>query len=195
MASPLDPSQFIQGAVARTGVVIEPLLVNGTVGLGGPGAKDFTRLCQPCMVNGTLHAERVRFERGVQIQGRAEFTDVKIEGPCASAGQLMAKESVFQGDLYCMAGGYLTLTKCRVQDIRVEPPVYRHRFLKFFARWIGKAKIVLENTVARNVIVAEGARVVVVLKGTGALIGKISGQGTIQDRREKKVAAKAKASK
>lgn len=183
MPPELDPKNFIQGAVARRGVVVEPLMVNGTVGLGGADAKDHTRLREPCLVSGTLLAEHCKFERGLQVNGKATLNHVKIDGPCVSAGMLEATETNFNGDLHIVAGGSAFLSKSRAQDLRLEVPEFKRKFLSWFTRWLRVAKITLEDSSIRNVYVPKGAKVKVVLKGRSAMFGRIIGEGRVKDQR------------
>ena len=183
----LDPKDFTKGTFKKTGSVREPLLIDGTLSCGGKTASDFTRLHGPCLVQGTLNAENTHFEMGLQVQGHAWLDDCKVNGQCAFAGQFKAKETSFKEQVTTTQGSKLTMEHCRAKDIRIEEAPLRYKWMAWLARWMGRARIILEDSTVHHIFTSDKSYGLIVLTGQSKILGRVSPQVTVLDRRPKAV--------
>jgi hypothetical protein len=183
----LDPKDFTKGSFKKVGSVREPLLISGTLACGGKEAGDFTRLHAPCLVQGTLNAERTHFDAGLQVQGHAFLEECKVGGPSGFAGQVQCKDSAFKDQITMVQGSKLLLQKTRAQDIRIEAAPWRWRWMSFLSRWIGRAKITLEDSSVHHIATTGNAYALVILKGSSKILGRTSEHVLVVDRRTRAV--------
>jgi hypothetical protein len=183
----VDPKNFTKGAVKKIGSVREPLLIEGTLSCGGEKAAEFTRLHGPCLVQGTLNAQNAHFEQGLQVQGHAWLQDCKVNGQSGFAGQCSAKETSFKEQITTVQGSQIILEKCRAQDIRIEPAPWRWKWMAALSKWIGRARITVSDSSIHHVFTNGEAYGLIILKGQSKILGRVSKQVTVVDRRPKSV--------
>ncbi len=183
----LDPKDFTKGTFQKTGSVREPLLVEGTLSCGGKEASQFTRCHGPVLVQGTLNAENTHFEAGLQSQGYTWLSDCKVNSQAGFAGRVTCKDTTFKDQITTVQGSSLNFEKCRVQDVRLEPAPWRWQWMAMLSRWIGRVGIVLEDSTIHNVSTSGKAHGVIILKGQSKILGRLSNQVKVVDRRPKAI--------
>ena len=183
----LDPKSFTKGSVEKKGSVREPLLIEGTLSTGGPLASDFTRLHNPCVVQGQLNSENSHFESPLQVQGHGWLKECKVNGPAAFVGQLSAEQTAFKDQITTLQGSRLKMEKCRAQDIKIEAAPWRWKWMARLARWIGRARLTLIDSSIHSVLTSGNGYGLVVLKGNSKILGRVSDHVAVVDRRPKEV--------